>query len=104
MATNPTRISFNMPTERTDGSTLDGTLAANVYMDGSPIASYPSALNPGETAAMLFADLGWQPTPGQTHAVTITALEDGRESAPSNAVEFRFVGKPNPPLNVAVSA
>lgn len=103
MVTNPTRITFTMPTQRVDGSDLDGTLAANVYMDGVQIVTYPSALNSGETAQMLFADLGWEPTLGQTHAATVTALEDGRESAPSNAVEFRFVGKPNPPQNVALA-
>lgn len=102
MADNPTRFSFRMPTERVDGSQIDGVLAANVYIDGEVIAAYPSALNPGGTGEMLFEDLAWAPTAGQTHVLTLTAQEGEMESAPSVGVEFRFFGQPLPPAILAV--
>lgn len=98
---NPTRFNWRMPTTRVDGTTLDGPLATNIYIDGQPIAAYPAALNPGGEAEMLFADLGWEPTPGQAHALTLTAQEGEFESAQSNALEFTFVGNPLPPTLVA---
>jgi hypothetical protein len=103
MKTNPTRISWVMPTERVDNSQIDGVLAANIYIDDNQIASYPSALNPGATAEMLFADLAWTPTPAATHVVTVTAQEGNLESAPSTGVEIRFLGKPLAPTSLSVS-
>lgn len=100
---NPTRFSWRMPTTRVDDTQIDGPLATNIYIDGSPIASYPSSLNPGDTAEMLFADLAWQPTPGQFHTLTLTAQEGDLESAQSAGVEFRFVGNPQPPTLLSVS-
>lgn len=101
---NPTRLSFVMPTERVDSTSIDGPLSANVYMDGVQIVTYPSALNPGAEAAMLFSELGWEPTPGATHVLTVTAKEGALESAQSLPVEVQFVGKPQPPVGLSVSS
>lgn len=100
---NPTKLTFTMPTSRVDASTIDGALNANMYVDGVNILSIPGSLNPGGTYTFLFADLGWQGTPGEVHAITLTAVEGALESAPSNAVEVQFVGKPDAPVGLSVS-
>ena len=102
---NPTRLTFTMPTARVDGSgiTPDTALNANLYVDGVNILSIPGSLNPGGIYTFLFADLGWQGTPGGVHAITLTAVEGALESAPSNAVEVQFVGKPDAPVGLSVS-
>jgi hypothetical protein len=92
-----------MPTEREDNSEIDGPLAANIYIDGNPIASYPTSLNPGATAEMLFADLAWAPIPAQTHVLSLTAQEGSLESAHTPGVEIRFLGKPLAPTSLSVS-
>lgn len=104
MTINPTRMRWRMPTQRVDQTTISGTLAANIYIDGVQILTYPSSLNPGEEAAFLFADLGWEPTPGVAHQLTLTAQEGPLESAHSEPVEFSFVGEPLPPTEVVALA
>lgn len=101
--TNPTRFSFQMPTTRVDETTITGQMSANVYMDGTQIVAYPTALNPGDRGEMLFADLGWQPEPGKVHSLSLTAQEGEQESAHSAPVEIQFVGKPNAPTGLSVS-
>jgi hypothetical protein len=102
---NPTRLTFTMPTARVDESVIaEGTaLNANLYVDGVNIVSIPGDLNPGGTYTFLFADLGWQGTPGVVHGISVTALEGALESAPSEPVEVQFVGKPLPPAGLSVS-
>lgn len=100
---NPTSMSYRMPTQRTDATNIDGPLASNFYVDGLNILSMPGELNPGGEYTVLFADLGWQPTPGTTHVLHLTALEGELESAPSASVEVRFMGEPNPPTFLDVS-
>lgn len=102
---NPTRLHFTMPTARVDGTEIapDTVMNANLYVDGVNILSIPGSLNPGGAYTFLFADLGWQGTPGAVHALTLTALDGTLESNPSAAVEVQFVGKPNPPVGLSVS-
>ena len=102
---NPKQITFTMPTERVDESLIaEGTvLNSNLYVDGVNILSIPGALNPGGVYTFLFAELGWQGTPGQVHGISVTALEGLLESDPSAAVEVQFVGKPQPPVGLSVS-
>lgn len=100
---NPTRMTYRMPTQRVDATPIDGPLAANFYVDSVNILAMPGSLNPGGEYTVLFADLGWQPTPGTTHVLYLTALEGDLESAPSASVEVRFVGEPSPPTFLDVS-
>lgn len=102
---NPTRLTFQMPTSRVDGTDIaaDVVMNSNLYVDGVNILSIPGDLNPGGSYAFLFADLGWQATPGQVHAISVTALIGTLESAPSTSVEVQFLGNPNAPVGLSVS-
>lgn len=98
MKYNPTRFTWTHSGERTDGSATT-TLAYNAYIDGAYLVSFPGNLNPDGTYEMLFADLGWEPTPGAVHTFSLTAHEPatGLESDPSAPVEISWVGKPHAP-------
>ena len=102
---NPRTLRFTMPSNRTDGTSLEGTaLNANLYIDGVNVLSIPGELNPGGEYTLLFADLGWVPTPGAEHILYLTALADGLESAPSGSLEIQFVSAPQAPFGLEVFA
>lgn len=94
---NPTKITFRMPVQRTDGTEIDTQVHANLYVDREALISIPGDLNPGGTYTVEFAVLGWDPTPGTLHELTLTALEGPLESEHSEPVTVQFVGKPLPP-------
>ena len=102
---NPTRLTFRMPTGRVDGTViaLDTVMNANLYVDGVNILSIPGYLNPGGEYTFLFADLGWQGTPGEVHGISVTALIGTLESLPSLPVEVQFLGNPEAPVGLSVS-
>lgn len=103
MKYNPTRFKWTHSGQRTDGSPATA-LVYRAYIDGEAIADFPGTLNPDGSYEMLFADLGWQHTPGAVHTFELTALETatGLESAPSPAQEISWVGNPRAPEAVTV--
>lgn len=104
MKYNPTKFTWTHSGLREDGSETT-ELAYNAYIDGELIASFPGTLNPDGKYEMLFADLGWTHSPGVEHEFSLTAFETqtGLESNPSAPEVLVWVGKPQPPSDLAVA-
>ena len=89
---------WNAPTERTDGSVLEGALSYNLYIDGVAIVSFPGSLNPDGSYEFK------REFPHGDYLAEITAVDDGGlESAKSNSVPFEIRSAPVAPANLAVT-
>jgi len=98
---NPTRIKWRAPTENTDGTAINYSLAYNLYVNGAVTASFPGTLNPDGTYEFLFADLGSPLPKEQVHKIALSAFSTenpSRESAPSTEVEVTFFVIPKAPF------
>lgn len=89
---------WNAPTERTDGSPLEGPISYNLYINDVGIVSFPGSLNPDGSYEFK------REFPHGDYVAEITAVDDGGlESSKSNSVPFTVRSAPAAPANLAVS-
>ena len=89
---------WNAPTERTDGSPIDGPLTYNLYIGGVQLVTFPGSLNPDGSY-----EFKREFSHGE-YVATITALDDGGlESEHSNSVNFTVQSAPKAPTSLSVS-
>ena len=89
---------WNAPTERTDGSPIEGALTYNLYIDGIQLVTFPGSLNPDGSYEFKrdFAH--------GDYVAEITALDsEGLESDKSNSVPFTVRSAPKAPTSLTVS-
>lgn len=97
-----TSISWNAPTQNTDGSPITDQLTYNLYVDNVNTASFPGTLNPDGKYSFLLADLPVISQPGSYQFELTAQDESGDESDRSNAITIvRGETIPNAPTSFA---
>ena len=86
-------VRFTMPSTAADGTSLNGTLLYNIYVDGKTAASAEAEAGKTVTAQVEFPDNG-------THRVTVSAEKDGREGRVTVAEATNNTPAPMPPTDV----
>lgn len=86
-----TFLSWLAPTQNVDGTDIDYALSYRLYVDATPVMTFPGTLNPDGRYQFPLADVPAISEPG-TYTLKLTAFPDGvdleqepeRESDPSN--------------------
>ncbi len=97
---NPQQISWQAPTENTDGSPITQELAYQLDVDGQAFATFPGFLNPDGSYSQQVADItGLQPNVEYTLALrAFYTAQPALISDPSNTLTIVVgVARPNPP-------
>lgn len=93
-----TKLRWTAPTENTDGSPIDYSLAYNLYVDGALFSSFPGSLNPDGKYETDIAPLGLAKG---THTLSLSAFDTAkpeRESVRSNSIQIEVFVVPKPPM------
>ena len=93
---------WTAPTANTDGSPITQALTYNLYVDGTPVLTFPGTLNPDGTYSFPIADVSAMAIDA-VYSLYLTAMdEDGDESDPSNTITVERLARPNAPTAFSV--